>query len=214
MAVKGNKVLPNAHFKKDWARRVKCGFDQPMRKKRRHAKRVEKARLIAPRPTQLLRPLVRCPTARYNNRLRLGRGFTLEEIKAAGLCKERARSLGVAVDHRRRNKSVESLQLNSQRLKTYMTKLVVFPRKSAKPRKGDSSAEEIKLATQLKGVIMPYRSSKRKEARVPEVDKEGEKKMSVYEILRKARVDAKLVGVREKKAKEAQESLDAAMPKK
>jgi large subunit ribosomal protein L13e len=46
----------------------------------------------------------------------LGKGFTLEEIKAAGLGSAFARSVGIAVDHRRRNKSQESLDLNKKRL--------------------------------------------------------------------------------------------------
>ena len=33
---------------------------------------------------------------------RAGRGFTLEEVKAAGLSKKFARTIGIAVDHRRR----------------------------------------------------------------------------------------------------------------
>jgi large subunit ribosomal protein L13e len=36
---------------------------------------------VAPRPAELLRPAVHCPTVKYNTRLRAGRGFTLEEIK-------------------------------------------------------------------------------------------------------------------------------------
>ena len=38
----------------------------------------------------------------YNLKKRAGRGFTLEEIKAAGFSKSFARSVGIAVDHRRR----------------------------------------------------------------------------------------------------------------
>ena len=38
----------------------------------------------------------------YNVKQRAGRGFTLEEVKAAGLSKKFARTIGIAVDHRRR----------------------------------------------------------------------------------------------------------------
>lgn len=31
--VKHNNIVPNAHFHKDWQRRVKCFFDQPAKKK-------------------------------------------------------------------------------------------------------------------------------------------------------------------------------------
>lgn len=81
MAPKRNNMVPNAHFHKDWQRYVKCWFNQPARKKRRRNKRVEKARKIAPRPLHTLRPVVRCQTFKYNTRLRLGRGFTLDELK-------------------------------------------------------------------------------------------------------------------------------------
>lgn len=61
---------------------VKTWFNQPMRKKRRRANRTKKACQIAPRPVAgLLRPVVRCPTFKYNTRIRAGRGFTLDELK-------------------------------------------------------------------------------------------------------------------------------------
>ena len=75
-------MLPNAHFKKHWERYVKTWFDQPGKKKRRRQKRLDKATRIAPRPVAgLLRPVVRCPTFKYNTKVRGGRGFTLEELK-------------------------------------------------------------------------------------------------------------------------------------
>ena len=70
--------------------------------------------------------MVSCPTYKYNLKQRAGRGFTLEEVKvilplhrmcikmlfakictflftqAAGLSKKFARTIGIAVDHRRR----------------------------------------------------------------------------------------------------------------
>merc|ERR1712147_170695 len=60
-------------------------------------------------------------------------------------------------DHRRRNKSVESLQLNAQRLKEYKYKLILFPLNSKKPRKGDATAEELSKAVQLAGAVMPVK---------------------------------------------------------
>lgn len=82
MVLKHNNQLPNQHFRKQWDRRVKTWFDQAGRKKSRRIARVQKAGRIAPRPIDgLLRPAVRCPTVRYNMKLRAGRGFTLEELK-------------------------------------------------------------------------------------------------------------------------------------
>lgn len=76
---------------------------------------------------KLLRPIVHCPTFRYHTKVRAGKGFTIEELKASGLNKRFARTIGIAVDPRRRNKSVESLQMNAQRLKEYRSKLILFP---------------------------------------------------------------------------------------
>jgi large subunit ribosomal protein L13e len=60
---------------------VRTHFDQPGRKLRRRQARISKAAAVAPRPIDLLRPIVRCPTIKYNRRVRAGRGFTLEELK-------------------------------------------------------------------------------------------------------------------------------------
>merc|ERR1711962_17613 len=115
--------------------------------------RIAKAAKVASRPLGKLRPVVACPTYKYNLKQRTGRGFTLEEIKAAGLSKKYARTVGIAVDHRRRNKSVESLQLNTQRLKEYQSKMILFPLNAKKPRKGDSTPEELSKAVQLAGTM-------------------------------------------------------------
>ncbi|CAG2229534.1 RP-L13e [Mytilus edulis] len=140
MAPKRNNIIPNGHFRKDWQRYVKTWFNQPMRKKRRHRTRVQKALKIAPRPVAgQLRPIVRCPTVKYNTKLRSGKGFTLEELKNAGINKRQALNIGIAVDYRRKNKSIESLQQNAQRLKEYKSKLILFPKKMSRPRKGDAT---------------------------------------------------------------------------
>ena len=54
--------------------------------------------------------------------------------QAAGIPKKLAPTIGIAVDHRRRNRSLEGLQTNVQRLKTYKAKLVVFPRRARKSK--------------------------------------------------------------------------------
>lgn len=82
MAPNGNNVIPNAHFRKHWQNYVRTWFDQPGRKKTRRIARQKKALKIAPRPVAgALRPRVRCPTFKYNTKIRSGRGFTLEELK-------------------------------------------------------------------------------------------------------------------------------------
>jgi len=203
---KGNNAIPGEHFHKDWQRYVRTWFNQPARKKRRHMKRIKKARAIMPRPVAgPLRPIVRCPTFKYNSKVRAGRGFAIEELKGAGLNKRVARTLGIAVDYRRRNKSVESLQLNVQRLKEYRAKLILFPKKLSKPMKGDATEEELKVATQLKGVVMPIHVvPKREKARAITED---ERKFSAFVALRQARAHVRLAGQRAKKAKEGKDDI-------
>jgi large subunit ribosomal protein L13e len=110
--MKHNNVIPNAHFHKKWQLHVRTWFDQPARKTRRYQKRLVKAQRVAPRPTKgALRPVVRGTTRRYNTKVRAGRGFSLDEIRAAGLHPKYARTIGISVDHRRRNKSTEAFQV-------------------------------------------------------------------------------------------------------
>merc|ERR1712187_994116 len=170
--VKHNNMIPNGHFHKDWENRVKTWFNQPARKLRRRQNRVKKALAVAPRPTTSLKPVVQCQTLRYNMRTRYGRGFTLEELKEAGINRKVARTIGISVDHRRRNASEESLKANVQRLKEYKSKLVVFPRKAGKPKFGDAEATECAAASQATGILLPMAAeSKRIRAR-PITDEE------------------------------------------
>ena len=132
-------VLHDNHFRKDWQLRVRTWFDQPGRKLRRRQARKAKAATLGVRPLTLLRPAVRAQTVRYNRKIREGRGFTLAELKEAGIGRKEARGVGIVVDHRRRNLSEEGKALNIERLKAYKARLIVFPRNSKKPKKGDST---------------------------------------------------------------------------
>ena len=58
-----------------------------------------------------------------------------------------------------RNRSVESLQFNAQRLKEFQSKLILFPLNAKKPKKGDATPEEISKATQLAGEVMPVKKT-------------------------------------------------------
>jgi large subunit ribosomal protein L13e len=118
---------------------VRTWFDQPGRKLRRRTARKTKAATLGVRPLSLLRPAVRAQTVRYNRRVREGRGFTLAELKAAGVGKKEAKGVGIVVDHRRRNLSEEGKLVNVERLKAYKARLIVYPRKPKQPKKGDSS---------------------------------------------------------------------------
>merc|ERR1712098_383101 len=142
----------------DWDPYVKTWFNQPAQKVRRRKARAAKAAAVAPRPLKTLKPVVRCPTLKYNIKTRTGRGFTLAELRDAGMSKKEAQSVGISVDVRRRNRSVEALQLNVQRLKEYKARLILFPVKAAKPRKGDATQEDMDKASQLVGKIMPLKA--------------------------------------------------------
>jgi len=201
--VKHNNVIPNGHFKKDWQSYVRTWFNQPARKKRRRTVRQKKAVAVFPRPTAgPLRPVVHSQTLKYNAKIRSGRGFTLEELKAAGIPKKLAPTIGIAVDHRRKNRCLESLQENVNRLNTYRAKLVVFPRRSRKTKAGDSSAEELSSVTQLAGSVLPIVKS-RPTAEIVSITDEMKAQKGYYK-LRQERMNERLVGVRKKKAEAAE----------
>ncbi|XP_066987347.1 large ribosomal subunit protein eL13 [Macrobrachium rosenbergii] len=204
MAPKRNNIIPNAHFHKDWQRYVRCWFTQPARKQRRRDKRQKKARLVAPRPLGKLKPIITCPSNRYHIKKRLGKGFTLEELKGAGLNKRYAMTIGIAVDHRRTNKSMQSLQRNVRRLKEYKSKLILFPLKVNKPRKADSSPQELAMAQQLVGEVLPLHPQSITEAS-RKVSKR-DKTYSCFNALKSERSTARNWGKRAKKAQEAAES--------
>ena len=125
-------MLPKVHLGKDWQEKDKTWFNQPGRKHRRQIKRAAKAAKIAPNPTHTLKPIVRGQTNKYNNKIRLGRGFTKEELKKAGILSlNYARSIGIAVDHRRKDTSNEAQTANVNRIKEYLAKMILYPRKKA-----------------------------------------------------------------------------------
>lgn len=169
-------------------------LDQAGKKKSRRTARAAKAEKIAPRPLDKLRPVVRCPTQRYNRRVREGRGFTFEEVKAAGTTPKYAATIGVAVDHRRVNRSVEGFEANVQRLKEYLSRVIVLPAKSDK-------VGELKQVLSISDSL-PVVSG------VPPVSTKAVSEVEstdAFKTLRKARMDKKFQGKREKKAREEAE---------
>ena len=211
MTAAGNHVIPNVHFRKvngmqkGYMNRayIKPWHAQAARKKRRANNRKIKAAKIAPRPAAgFLRPVVHPPTQRYNMKLRLGRGFTLGELREAKIAPKLARTIGISVDHRRRNRSTESLQENVNRLKLYKSKLLVFPKGSGKKcvKKGDTPRSELQNVAQntLKEIIAIPKTALRIKARKIT---DAEKEKSAYKTLKKARTNKKYLGVKLMKAK-------------
>jgi len=201
MGFRHNNVLPTGHFHKDWQRRVRTWFDQPGRKLRRRRARKEKATRLGVRPLNLLRPAVRGQTIRYNRKIREGRGFTLAELKEAGIGRKEARGVGVVVDHRRRNLSEEGKKLNVERLKEYKTRLIVFPRKAGKPKKGDSSPEELKATTTRSALALPEAYP----AEAPRKITDEERTFDAYKTLRNARARQRHEGARKIRAAKREE---------
>lgn len=205
MAIKHNNQTSNGHYRKYWQKHVRTWFNQPARAIRRRSHRAEQAKKRFPRPTAgLLRPVVHPPTQRYNYKVRLGRGFTLDELKAAGIPRKQALTIGIAVDHRRKNRCTESLNTNVDRLKTYKSKLLLFPLRQNKPKKGDATQAELESCVQNthKDIIPVVRKTLNDAARAITSE---EKEFSPFKTMRKARQDKKLKGKREVQAKAKEE---------
>lgn len=194
MAISKNNPIQKNHFRKHWQERVRVHLDQAGKKVSRRTARQNKAAAVAPRPLDQLRPVVRAPTVRYNRKVRAGRGFTFEELKAAGVSPKYARTVGIAVDHRRVNRSVEGLEVNVQRLKEYLSRLIVLPRKG-------ESAEQAQVASIAKTLPITNAQPAVSTKAVGDVES-----TDAYRQLRKAFSDKRHAGKREKKAREAAEA--------
>jgi len=199
--VKHNNVVPNIHNKKKYCQssrgplKVKLSLNQATQKKSRRLTRQARAARIAPRPLSLLRPAVQSQTQRYSSKTRLGRGFTLQELKGAGLTAMYARTVGIAVDSRRINRSEEGLERNVARLTEYKAKLVVFPRRRGIIKSGDS-ADKVSGAVQLGGrVVMPLTQQVKGGIEMMKITKEM-KDHSSYTQMRVASKETKVVGHR------------------
>merc|ERR1712100_715784 len=165
-----------------------------------HSLRVSTAR----RPTRAM--------VKHNNLLPNGHFKKFWQLRVrtwfaqAGISPAVAQTIGIAIDHRRKNKSDKSLKANAARLKLYKSKLVLFPKKAKHPKAGDASADAVKAAGQLQGEVLPISQPKKRtthRAIKPEeraTGKTGLPKNGAYATAARARADARLVGVRAKKA--------------
>jgi large subunit ribosomal protein L13e len=175
-------------------------------------KRDLKATQIFPRPIKSLRPVVSSATRRYAGKVRLGRGFTLAELASAQLSAKFARTVGITVDHRRSSSSQEQHDLNVNRLKEYKSKMILFPRKENKPKKGeinDATAETLKSAAasnQATGTVMPLVHSAPKVEMVKIASYKSDSKIGVYHQQRSIRTNTRYKGRRDKRAKDAEEA--------
>ena len=141
--------------------------------------------------------------------------FSLQE---AGIPRALAPTIGISVDPRRANLSMESLAENVARLKAYRERIILFPRRTGQHKKLDSTKDEIAKhengdikVSRKAHHVMPILNKGKLEA-VTEVKRsempepiEG----GAYRKLREARSEARLVGVREKRAKAKAEEAAA-----
>ena len=207
MAIKHNQKLVNNHFRKDWQRRVRTHFDQAGKKASRRTARQVKAAALAPRPLDKLRPVVRCPTIKYNRRARAGRGFTLAELKEAGIPRQLAPTIGISVDHRRQNLSEESLAANVARLKAYKERLILLPRRSNAPKKGDTKTDLSKVEkVSLISSAIPIAPTDIAFKEISKGDMPAQIEGGAYAKLRQARSAARYQGAREKRERDAAEA--------
>ncbi len=147
---------------------------------------------------------------------RYGRGFTLVELKNAAINAKMARTIGIAVDSRRQDTSLETLDLNVKRLKAYLAKLILFPskrtrrltkkpEKDAKPRKQivpEAAAEKLNSAAAKKQVthksVLPAQEPKLREK--PQSITPDMKATHSFTKLRLEYTKAKYAGIRKKRA--------------
>lgn len=196
MAIKQNQVLQKNHFRKlTWQERVKVYLGQAKAKESRRIARAKKAAKVAPAPIDALRPIVRCPTIKYNRKVRAGRGFTLAELKAVGLAPNYARTIGISVDARRQNKSTETFDANVLRLKEYLAKVVIFDKKTL-----PAEIAQHKQASTVAAFPIVQEAPES----APRAVVKGEK--SAYRTLRDARITKKYKGIRDKRAKDKAEA--------
>ena len=137
--------------------------------------------------------------------------FLLISLQAAGINKKLAKTVGIAVDHRRTNKCEESLKMNVERLSDYKARLVVFPRRSGtkSTKAGDASKADV-AAYKTNQLSAPLNAVPAAAAAVTfaAVTKEMTE-FNGYAALRGARNDARMKGIREKKAKAPKEEEKA-----
>jgi len=137
----------------------------------------------------------------------------LTELKEAGIPRKLAPTIGISVDPRRQNLSVESLAVNVARLKAYQSRLILFPRKIGQHKKGDASKEDVKdvknTVTRVKhGLPIIHAATEIREIKKSDMPEGVEG--GAFRKLRDARSDARNVGKREKRAREKADEAAAA----
>jgi large subunit ribosomal protein L13e len=131
-------------------------------------------------------------------------------LKEAGIPKAFAPTIGIAVDSRRQNLSEESLAANVARLKAFQERIILLPRRSNAPKKGDTKTDisTVEKAASLAAALpiaptdLGFKEIKKSE--MPTEHKDG-----AFRTLRVARSHKRYQGRREKRARDAAEAETA-----
>ena len=128
----------------------------------------------------------------------------------AGIPRNFAATVGIAVDGRRQNLSEESLAANVERLKAYKERLIVFPRKSNNPKKGDTKTNprEVEKAT-LISAALPITPTDIAVKEISKSDMPAPIEGGAYMKLRNVRAWKRHAGAREKREKDKAEAETA-----
>ena len=92
---------------------------------------------------------------------------------------------------------------NVERLKEYKAKLILFPRKGTKAKKGDADQATVKAMdeTVVSGTVMPLKKPDAESLEFVTISQELQDK-SVYATLRHDRNELKMSGIRERMKKD------------
>lgn len=128
----------------------------------------------------------------------------------AGISKNLAPTIGISVDFRRQNLSEESLAANVARLKAYKERLILLPRKSNAPKKGDTKTDVSKLdKVSSIASVLPIASVSTGVSEISKSDIPAAIEGGAYTKLRIARSNARYQGAREKRARDKAEAESA-----
>ncbi len=145
----------------------------------------------------------------------MGAGQVLTWSQEAGIPRRLAPTIGISVDARRQNLSMESLATNVERLKAYRARLILFPRRAGQHKKDDASKEDVSAANKAEHmkhtkVVLPIVNVESGFKEIKKNDMPEPIEGGAYKKLREARSEARLVGKREKRAKEKADEAAAA----
>lgn len=131
----------------------------------------------------------------------------MEEVKAAGVGAKEARSIGIPVDHRRRNKSEESLALNVERIKAYKSRIIVIPTRS---KKNKGKQPDLKNTTTTRDTLAAFPIPAGITLEKPRAITDEEKNVEAFRVLRDARAAHRNEGARSARQKKKDEEAAAA----